>query len=170
MFWVIVILPGPPQFLDRWSHSQPLIQWRIHSEFYDGELVRPCCSKAAPNHDTSTTMLHSWYQGLVLKCCNWFVTNMFSVTVPKKINFGFICPKRTVPEVLVFRQTLVMPWCFFIWQQRFLPCTPHMRIKLVQPLSDDFQRHFFSFFSLVTLLLSLNTVKMKIRSPYVYIW
>lgn len=55
------------KFLDRWPLLQhPLIQWRIYSRSYDGEQARPCCSKAAPNHDIPTPVLHSWYEVLAV--------------------------------------------------------------------------------------------------------
>lgn len=73
MFWVIVMLQGLVllTFFDRWSHmflKHLLIQCRIHSGFNDGELARSYCSKASPNHDTFTSMLHSWFEVLLLKC------------------------------------------------------------------------------------------------------
>ncbi|KAK3528919.1 hypothetical protein QTP70_012862 [Hemibagrus guttatus] len=49
---------------------------RIHHGFYDGELARSYCSKASPNHNTSTSMFHRWgskeYTGIpcsVSQCC-----------------------------------------------------------------------------------------------------
>lgn len=136
MFWVIVMLhnlhPLQLQFSDRWSYiflKYPLIQWRIHSGFYDSELARPCCSKAAPNHDISTPML----QMLSLVCathvfCYWAQTIQLWIHL-----FKAHCSRSPGLCLGVLWQTLVLPWCFF-WQQGF-PCTPCMQTKLVQSLS-----------------------------------
>lgn len=74
------------QFLDRWSHiflkhpQNPL--WSLYHLNY-GELARPCCSRAAPNHDISSPTLHSWNEVVVLTCFLCFAPNMSSVIVPR---------------------------------------------------------------------------------------
>lgn len=47
--------------------KRPLMQWRIHSRFYDSELPRPWCSKSHPNFNLSSTiMLYSWNRVLLV--------------------------------------------------------------------------------------------------------
>ena len=77
--------------------SLSLIRGRIHGGFYDGELARSCWSRASPNHDISTSMLHNCYE----ECCIWFTPNTSSVLVSKSFNFRLICPKNFLPKVLV---------------------------------------------------------------------
>ena len=80
MFGIIILLEGPLlqlQLFDRWSQillKHSLVWNRIHSRLYNYRLPRPWGSKAAPNHNISTTMLYSWYEVLLIKCCLWFFT------------------------------------------------------------------------------------------------
>lgn len=58
------------------------------------------CSKASPNHYTSTSMLHCWDEVLFLDCCMWFLPNISYAPVSKYSKFRLICPKKTIPEKL----------------------------------------------------------------------
>ena len=78
------------------SHSS-LVWKRIHSGYYDCKLARPWGSKAATNHNSSTTMRYSWYEVLLMKCCHRFLPNMASGTVAK-LTPRLVRPSRTVPE------------------------------------------------------------------------
>lgn len=45
--------------------------WRIYSGLCDGQPPRLGCREAAPNHNITTTILHSWYRDLLAKWCVW---------------------------------------------------------------------------------------------------
>ena len=79
VLWVTVLLHHPSsvelQLVDRWSSvflQNVLINSGIHFSTNDSNLSRPWGSKAAPNHDAPSTILHSWDEVLMLVCCAFF--------------------------------------------------------------------------------------------------
>lgn len=115
--------------------QHPLAHIRIHG-FYGGELARSCCSRASPNHNTSTSMLHSWYEVLFLECRTVFGSCQKCLL--------FWCPNNSILDSSVlgtlFQElwSLCSLWKTSVWPfMFFFVCFVLMKIKLVWSLSDS---------------------------------
>lgn len=91
------------------------------------------CSKAAWNHNISTTMLYNW-EGSFGKMLTWFSPNKSSGTIDK---LSLHCLSRA-SCLGVHKQDLLLPWCFF-WTAKI--SFWHLKHVLVYVVSFWWEAH-----------------------------
>lgn len=89
----------------------------LHDAVYFMKSSSSCCSKTAPQHDATTSVLHSWYGVLRSTSFPLFPPNVTVVIMAKQLHFSFIRPQDMSPEVKVFvlvsfLQTVI--WLFYV--------------------------------------------------------
>jgi hypothetical protein len=69
-----------------------------HDAIYFVMCTSPSCSKAPPQHDAATPVLHGWDGVLQLASLPLFPPNRMMVIVAKQFHFCFIKPEDISPK------------------------------------------------------------------------
>ena len=69
----------------------------------DSRCLSPAC-KTSPNHQSTTTVLVSWYEVFLPICFSWFSLIVDVCIMTKYLHFSLICPNDIAPKVLWFVQ------------------------------------------------------------------
>ena len=124
-----------------WSDIQVkdfLVESRIHGSINYSKSSKSWSSKAAPDHDTITTMSDCQYDVLFLKCCVSFTPDVTGCTPSKKFHFCPINPQNIFPSVLgiikMFCGKCDTGLCGLLGEQRFSPCNSPMDAIFAQSL------------------------------------
>ena len=73
-----------------------------HDAIYFVKCTSPSCSKAPPQHDAATHVLHGWDGVLRLASLPLFPPNITVVIMAKQLYFCFISPEDISPKSLIF--------------------------------------------------------------------
>ena len=73
-----------------------------HDAIYFVTCTSPSCSKATPQHDAATPMLHDWDGVLRLASFPLFPPNITMVIMVKQLYFCFIRPEDISPKSMIF--------------------------------------------------------------------
>ena len=147
--------------------NHPPVQGRIHDGFYDGELVGSCCSKASPNHDTSTSCFtggmrfFSWNAilGLHQRCpLFWCLINSVLYSSVQRTLF-----QRSWSLSAFFLANFSLAFMFFLESKHFFHANLPWKLNMC---------HISLIVEACTFILleSLSIVKIDIKYPYVQIW
>jgi hypothetical protein len=102
-----------------------LLQY-IHIIFLSHEVLYfVTCSKASPQHDAATRVLHGWDGVLQLASLFLFPPNITMAIMAKQLYFWFIRPEDISPKSTIF-----VPMCsctlqsgfFMVGLEQWLPC------------------------------------------------
>jgi hypothetical protein len=77
-----------------------------HEAIYFVKCTSPSCSKAPPQHDAVTPVLHGWDGVLQLASLPLFPPNIMMVIMAKQFDFYFIRP-----EDISIKSTIFVPMC-----------------------------------------------------------
>lgn len=124
-------------FSERRPHTP---SWRNYVWISVCKLPSPRGSEATPNNNISTTMLHSWFEVLLLKSCLWSV---------HKTCLVLLWPNNSIFDSCVQSSKFLKDRS---GEQRLSPLMPPMLVKFVQWLSDCRCKHFNSFVSYLQIL------------------
>ena len=84
-----------------------------HDAFYFVKCTSPSCSKAPPQHDAATPVLHNWDGVLWLASIPRFPPNITMVTKAKQFYFCFIRPEDISPKITIFVSMQTVVWLFY---------------------------------------------------------
>jgi hypothetical protein len=73
-----------------------------HDAIYFVKCISPSCSKAPPQHDAATSVLHGWDGVFRLASLPLFPPNITMVIMAKKLYFCFIRPEDLSPKSTIF--------------------------------------------------------------------
>ena len=88
-----------------------------HDAIYFVKCTSPSCSKAPPQHDAATPVLHGWDGVLWLASLPLFPPNITMVIMAKQFYFCFIRPDDISPKSTIFvPMCSCKPFSSFLWQ------------------------------------------------------
>jgi hypothetical protein len=73
-----------------------------HDVIYFVKCTSPFCSKAPPQYDVATPVLHGWDGVLLLASLSLFPSNITMVIMAKQFYFCFIRPEDISPKSTIF--------------------------------------------------------------------
>ena len=108
---------------------------------YSVKCTSPSCSKASPQHDAATPVLHGWDGDLRLASLSLFPLKVTMVIMAKQFYFCFIRPEDISPKSMVFvpcavaNRSLAFLWRtwssgFFLAEQPFRLCRYRTRFTV----------------------------------------
>lgn len=108
VFWVVILLEDPwlateTKLSDTRQHislQNALIVLRFHCGLHRFKTSCARCSKAAPEHNWTSSMFHSRDSVLFLICLIFLSVNIELMCLTKKLEFCLVCPKNILPEAL----------------------------------------------------------------------
>ena len=92
------------------------ITFLFHDAIYFVKCTSPSCSKAPPQHDAATSMLHGWDGVLWLANLPLYPPNITMVIMAKQFYFRFIRPEDISPKSMIFVSMCSCKPLSFLWR------------------------------------------------------